>query len=342
MTATATITTPVPTRTGVTRAIFEDEIVPAGQPVIMKGLVAQWPVAEAAATSREALAEYLKARATDAAVDTFAGNPPMDGRYFYTEALDGYNFEKGATTLHRTIDELLKMADRTPHVMIYAGSTPTSVAMPGFIEENAMPLLDPSVEPRLWLGNRSRVAAHYDNSRNIACCVAGPRRFTVFPPDQIGNLYLGPLDFTMAGPPASMVDFNNVDRQRFPRFSAAEQAGQIAELEPGDAVYLPPLWWHHVTADGPFNLLVNYWWMPPNAGSAFDAVLLAMMDVRDQPQPEKEAWRAYFEHFVFGDNAAHVADHLPERWQQLTGPKTRERDARLTQFVISQLQRRIT
>ena len=34
----------------------------------------------------------------------------------------------------------------------------------------------------------------------------------------------------------------------------------VADLEPGDAIYIPALWWHAVQATGELNVLVNYWW----------------------------------------------------------------------------------
>lgn len=327
-------------RSGVDRHIFETEILPEGRPVLLKGAVAHWPAVAAAGQSIETLAAYLKQHDSGATVETFVGKPEMQGRYFYNQTLTGFNFEKGATNLSAIVDQLLRMAGNPPSMMVYAGSAPTGEAAPRFASENPMPLLNPAIEPRLWLGNTSRVAAHYDNSRNIACCVSGKRRFTIFPPDQIGNLYLGPLDYTMAGPPASMVDFHAPDYDRFPKFREASEAALVADLEPGDALYLPSLWWHHVEAEGPFNLLVNYWWKPANAGSVFESVMLALIDLRDQPAPEKEAWRAYFEHFVFGEDAASIAHHLPEQWQQLTGPKTPERDAKVLKFIMGQLGKR--
>jgi Cupin-like domain len=335
------ITARVAERRGVTRSTFEEEIAPAGLPVVLKGLVSDWPVVAAAAQSHEALGSYLKGLDSGAAVETFVGKPEMQGRYFYNGDLTGFNFEKGATSLSNIIDQLLRMVGSPTKMMIYAGSTPTGEAAPDFAASNPMPLLNAAIEPRLWLGNTSRVAAHYDNSRNIACCISGTRRFTVFPPGQIGNLYLGPLDFTMAGPPASMVDFHAPDYDKYPRFRDAEKAGLIAELEPGDAIYIPSLWWHHVEADGPFNLLVNYWWKTANSGSVFESVMLALMDLRDQPEPEKKAWRAFFEHFVFGENAGAVAHHLPEQWQRLTGAKTPAGDAKILEFIIGQLRGRI-
>jgi Cupin-like domain len=329
----------VPYRAGVTRQVFEDEILPAGQPVVLKGLVGGWPVVNAAQKSNAELGRYLKEHSSGTPIETFVGRPEMKGRYFYNDEMDGFNFEKLKTTFSHIIDQLLATEDDPPPVMIYAGSAPGGDAMPHFSTENVMPLLNAAIAPRLWLGNASRIAAHYDNSRNIACCVAGTRRFTIFPPDQIGNLYLGPLEFTMAGLPASMVDFHAPDYGRYPKFRDAEKAGMIADLEPGDAVYIPSLWWHHVEAHGPFNLLVNYWWMPPGVGSTFESVLLAMQALRDQPEPEKQAWRSFYEHYVFGPQASKISDHLPKKWQTVTGAKTPVRDKFILNFIRNQLQR---
>lgn len=327
-------------RSDVTRQIFEQDILPEGKPVLLKGLVTHWPVARAAAQSSVALGDYLKARDNGTPVETFVGQPEMQGRYFYNADMSGFNYQKGAATLSNLIDQLLKTADGPPPLMIYAGSAPSGQAVPGFETDNQMPLLDPDVEPRLWIGNSSRIAAHYDNSRNIACCISGTRRFTIFPPDQIGNLYLGPLEFNMAGPPASMVDFHAPDYVRYPKFREAEQAALVAELQPGDALYMPSLWWHHVEAEGSFNLLVNYWWAPEKAGPAFESILLAMLDIRDQDDADKAAWKNFFDHFVFGPDAANIADHLPTKWQTVTGPKTAARDQMVMNFIKSRLAER--
>lgn len=327
----------VPQRENVTRQIFEDEILTAGQPVVLKGVVAHWPVVDAARRSNAALGAYLKQHDSKVPVETFVGQPEDKGRYFYNEDMSGFNYEKGETPLSHIVDQLLLTADSPPPLMIYAGSAPSSKAMPEFASENVMPLLNPGIEPRLWLGNTSRVAAHYDNSRNVACCVAGTRRFTLFPPEQISNLYIGPLEFTMAGPPASMVDFHAPDYDRFPKFRDAEKVGMVAELELGDAIYIPSLWWHHVEAVGQFNLLANYWWLPSGAGPSLESMLLAIIGLRDQPQPEKQAWRSFFEHFVFGASAKDISVHLPEKWQNVTGPKSPDRDAYIFDFIKNRL-----
>ena len=62
-----------------------------------------------------------------------------------------------------------------------------------------MALLDEKILPRIWLGNRITTPAHVDEWNNVGCVVAGRRRFTLFPPEQITNLYIGPLDFAPTG-----------------------------------------------------------------------------------------------------------------------------------------------
>ena len=109
-----------------------------------------------------------------------------------------------------------------------------------------MPLLRPAVAPRIWIGNRVKVQTHFDLLDNIACVVGGRRRFTLFPPEQVPNLYIGPLDFTPSGTPMSMVPLTNPDFARYPRFAEALPPRSRRELEPGDALYIPYGWWHHV------------------------------------------------------------------------------------------------
>jgi ribosomal protein L16 Arg81 hydroxylase len=98
----------------------------------------------------------------------------------------------------------------------------------------------------MWIGNRAMIAAHFDNNYNIACVVSGRRRFTVFPPEQVSNLYIGPLLRTPGGSPISTVDLRDPDYTKYPKFAQALESAEEAELEPGDAIYIPILWWHGV------------------------------------------------------------------------------------------------
>ena len=267
-------------------------------------------------------------------------DPSYRGRVFYNDALDGFNFETFRGRLDTVLDELLALAGEAEPETLYVGSTTVDTCLPGFRAENdlAVPGQDPLVS--IWLGNRSRVAAHYDLPDNIACCVAGRRRFTLFPPDQVANLYPGPIDFTPAGQTVSMVDFHAPDFDRFPRFAAALEQAQVAELEPGDALVIPSLWWHHVEAGDGFNVLVNYWWrrspawMDPPA-NVLDYALLAL---RDLPAEQRAAWQELFRYYVFEFDEERVA-HLPADRRGVLGPLDEMQARRLRARINQRLNR---
>ncbi len=323
--------------TDIDRVKFESAVVQAGRPIIMRGLVSDWPVVKAAQQSPEALRSYLNAGYNGQPVETFISASGNDGRHFYDDQMRGFNFQRQKAPLNALLDKLIEVADRPNPPAIYAGSVPVSSCLPGFAADNAMPLLANGIEPRVWIGNKSRVAAHIDVELNIACAIAGSRKFTVFPPDQVGNLYIGPLEFNMAGPPASLVDFADPDFERFPKFREAWDARIEIELQPGDALFLPPLWWHHVTADGAFNMLVNYWWPSDPRGVQMPAMALAMLAIRERPLSERQAWRSFFDHYVFGEGAAQSADHIPDHARGVLGQAGTERDKTIIGFVMRSL-----
>ncbi len=322
------------------RLTFEREIEAIGHPVLLTGLIEHWPAFSAARQSAAALANYLKGLDRGQPVGTLLGPPAMQGRYFYDSAVKGFNFERRTIGFAAVINKLIELEGNAEPMAIYAGSVGATDLLPDFAGANPLPILASTIEPRLWLGNRSRIAAHYDIANNIACVVCGKRRFTLFPPDQIGNLYIGPLDVTMAGSPASMVDFANPDFERFPKFRQALDAAIIVDMEPGDALFIPALWWHHVEAEGPFNLLVNYWWPGPGEGPAFESMALAMFGIRDRAPAERAAWKAFFDHYVFGEDAAHAGDHVPEHARSVLGLPSEERSRKMLQFVMARLSQR--
>jgi hypothetical protein len=82
-----------------------------------------------------------------------------------------------------------------------------------------------------------------------------------------------------------MVPLEQPDLRRYPRFQHALAAAQSAELEPGDAVYIPYFWWHHVQSLDRFNTLVNYWWDDASVqfGSPYDCLLHSFLTLRQLP-----------------------------------------------------------
>lgn len=321
----------------VTRAQFDQEIRPAGRPVILKNLVDDWSSVQAGQTSLEALAAYLKDLDVGAATPTFIARPEVRGRYFYTPDMSRFTFETREVPLRATIDQLIAQKESEAPIGIYAGASPTVNTLPRFGDLNQMPLIDGDVIPKVWISNSAQIAPHFDISENIACVVSGTRRFVVFPPEEISNLYVGPIDYNMAGQPASMVDLTAIDFDRFPKFRDAAKSAKVAELGPGDAIYLPSLWWHFVDSKGPFNVLVNYWWDALHHGSPMNVLALALLVLRDLPKNDRQAWESVFKHYIFQDEAQQAIDHIPEAFQGVLGRGSPDRDAKIKTFLRAQL-----
>lgn len=300
---------------------FRRDIAEPCAPVILRGLCADWPARRAAAGSWDDLARYLLRFDRGATAQAFVGDRAIAGRYYYDGDLDGFNFTREALTIGQTLERIALARDDATAPTIYMGSLPASDVLPGFAGENRTALLDPAIEPRVWIGNASNVACHFDTFDNLACIVAGSRRFTLYPPDTIGDLYVGPLDHTMAGQPVGLAVGSAPGDPRYPRFDAVRDRALVAELSAGDALYLPKLWWHQVEAQEPANLLVNYWWDGFAAGpdAPFTAMLLAMIAIAERPAAERAAWRAYFDHYAFR-TAGHPLAHLPAEKHGVLGP----------------------
>jgi hypothetical protein len=283
-----------------------DEILHSPVPLVLRGLVADWPLVQAARRSPLAADAYLRRFYRDATVLASHAPPQTGGRIFYNDDLSGFNFASQMVRFDQVLDALRAHLDHPAPPTLYVGSTTIDTCLPGLRAENDINFGARDPLASIWIGNRTRIPAHYDVPDNLACVAAGRRRFTLFPPEQLANLYVGPLDFTPAGQSVSLVDLHQPDLARYPRFAAALAQAQSAELEAGDALFLPSMWWHHVEGLTPFNVLVNYWWRqsPDWMDTPFNTLLLGLMTLRDLPPAQRAAWRQQFDHHVFADDGS--------------------------------------
>jgi hypothetical protein len=304
-------------------------------PWVARGLVKDWPAVSAAQSGDDHFLDYLLNFYGGKKVSAFLGEPDIKGRFFYNDSLDGFNFVQVDTTLTKITDQLRMLISEADPPSLYMGSTNLDHWLPGLSESNSLPLSLPDALVSLWLGNRSTVAPHFDYPANIACCVAGRRQFTLFPPEQVGNLYIGPWDLTPAGQPISLVDIDDPDLERFPLFETAKAHAQRAELLPGDAIYIPSLWWHQVESLAGINGLINYWWsgQRPTLGSPMDAFNHALMSIKQLPPGERAAWQKLFDYYVFSDRASdrsYWESDRQDRTRDITDPLARQLRAELT------------
>lgn len=323
---------------GVTMEEFQGLISDAYEPLVVRQLAGDWNIVKAANESSEAAAAYLKTFDTGRTLPLVVAPAESAGRLSYNENHDGFNFTREELPLSAGLDRMLTRSDDAGDPYVFFQCLPVSKVLPDIEKELYNPLVPSSSKPHIWIGSKITVAAHFDEAKNIAIVAAGRRRFTLFPPDQVNNLYVGRLDFTPAGQPISLVDAKAPDFERFPRFKGALGAAVSVELSPGDAIYIPAPWWHHVESLEKLNVLVNYWWEGAYAASGlpFTALIHAIQAFRHLPESERGAWKALLDHYVFecdGDPAA----HLEPRNSGVLGSMTPQLALQIHQWLAHQI-----
>ena len=141
----------------------------SSEPLLLRGLVRHWPIVRAAKDSQSAVEAYLRRFYKGATVNAVFGDPGHRGRLFYNDDLSGFNFEAVRATLDRVLDEARGQSHAENPAGVYMGSTSVDAVLPGFRSENDIQVDDFDPLVFIWLGNRSRIAAHHDLPDNIAC-----------------------------------------------------------------------------------------------------------------------------------------------------------------------------
>ncbi len=321
-----------------------DVLIAAQEPVVIEGLARDWPLVAAGREGPEAAIAYLRRFYNGRPGVGYVGGDGQGGRFFYDDAVTGMNFTAERTGLDAFMARMAQDLGRDDAPSLYAGSTDAEGFFPGLRADNPLALAEQVAAQRplvsLWIGTRTVAPTHYDMSNNLAVCAVGRRRFTLFPPAQAPNLYPGPLEPTPGGQVVSMVDLRAPDLQRHPRFAQAWDEALIADLQPGDVLVYPALWWHQVEALDPFNVLVNWWWnaAPAYMDSPMTTLLHGLLSLRDRSQAEKDAWRALFDFYVFGD-PAQAGAHLPPAARGPLAPLDERGARRLRAQLLNRLNR---
>ena len=307
------------------------------EPVVVRGLAITTPVVRAAVMGDDTLLTYLANLAKPCKVTALLAGDDTMGKFGYSTNMGSFNFKRADTTFPAFL-RALSEREALPRSVAVQG-VQANHAVPGFAQENAVSALPDGGEFRLWLGTQAVVAIHSDPAPNVAYVAAGRRRFTVFAPEEIGNLYMGPFDPAPNGTQISLADPMAPDPVRFPRFMAALERSQVSELGPGDAIFIPTGWYHHVEATAPLNLLVNYWWRSEQVAagaSPWDALMHGFLALRGLSPADRRVWRAMFDHYIFASNGDPGA-HLPPEMRGILAQPTPRMIEDMRQAVVRAL-----
>jgi hypothetical protein len=312
----------------------------ATEPFIIRGIARDWPLVRSGIEGGGAGARaYLLRHARDRRFEVNIGQPGQGGRLFYDDDM-AMNFRMGQAPLADIFAGIDANSDKPDAPLIYLSSLVIRDYFEGLEDSNRVELFGRQTRDSIWIGTRTEIAPHNDIPDNLAVCAVGRRRFTLFPPEVFAGLYLGPLENTPAGRAVSMVEVRNPDLARYPQFSEALRRARVAELEPGDALFIPSMWYHHVEALDSFNVLVNYWWRetPNFLGDPEHALFHAILAVRDLPERQRARWKKLFDHYVFS-GGADAAAHLPESKRGILDRLNAETAGRLRAFLLRGLSR---
>lgn len=116
-----------------------------------------------------------------------------------------------------------------------------------------------------WMGPRGCVSPlHYDPLDNLLLQFVGRKRVLLFPKSEAGGGdHVQTVGWYYAGADGgqyntSAVDVETPDLERYPLFAEAPPAVECI-LSPGDALYIPSKWWHHVRSMDT-SVSANVWW----------------------------------------------------------------------------------
>ncbi|MEI9904556.1 MAG: cupin-like domain-containing protein [Asticcacaulis sp.] len=246
----------IPVAEKVDRATFEHEIKPGNRPVVLKGLVARWPIVEAA-RSRPGAWRLPGALRHRQAAKVAICPASQNGRFFYNDTVSGMNYRNIPGTVTQVVNRPAG-----------AGRHGRFRLCPGHPGRPASAGPDPAPPDAAAGRGRSSAAvdrqfgADPDPFRRVGQHrLPRRRRQGLHPvPAGAGGQSLSRSARPDAGGRAGQHGGSGrAGFRALPKFHKALGHAQEARLEPGDALFIPALWWHHVRTTGPLNLLVNYW-----------------------------------------------------------------------------------
>ena len=285
----------------------------SGRPFIVRQLHSDWLLVKKGRESETALKKYLLECSLKRDFVYAIGEPEQNGKIFYNKDM-GVNFVERKAALKTVLGYFDEIREAEEDVALYLSSLEIHKYFENLLTETPSYLNEDQYRAGLWIGNKIQVPLHNDFPNNVACVIGGRRKFTLIPPNQFENLYVGPIDFTPAGRAVSMVDLQNPDLDKYPKFAVALEHALTAELSPGDIIYIPSMWWHAVEGLDDFNVMLNFWWRenPTFLGGPDAAMKLAIATIRDLPHPEKQHWKQLFEYYIFNNSEKNTA-HIPEK-----------------------------
>lgn len=211
------------------------------EPVVFRGLAAHWP-----ATSRWNR-EYLT---TECGERRVIANCRLSGSGVpYTENISSDSFVE--ISFREYWDEYISIGKRS-----YLAQFPLRDLGETLVGDTRFSELLVGVPPRelnFWLGCGTKSGMHFDDSDNLMVMVHGKKLSVLAPPGASKSLY--PFHQLVT---KSSVDMEDPDFTRHPKSRFATL--YVAELVPGDVLFVPLSWWHYFSSSpADYSISLNCW-----------------------------------------------------------------------------------
>jgi hypothetical protein len=230
------------------RERFTRDFLGRSRPVVLTNALRDWKALSA--WTPEALGRRFRTRAVsvDASRDGVFRYDPVAGPVFATETMA---FGRAVSLICERVVTGKKYYLKQTSIADVLPELQRDFQTPRYVGTN-------DAAAHLWLGAAETVTPlHYDWANNLFAQVRGRKRVTLFSPAQASRLY--PFPASAPHPHLSRVDIEAADRARFPRFRKA--VSRECVLDPGDLLFVPAFWWHHVRSLD-VAISVNFWWAP--------------------------------------------------------------------------------
>lgn len=224
------------------REEFEERYVRRSRPVILRGAIGDWPAMSRWSTG------YFRERFGDREVPVVR---VKNGALYDPET--GVNYEEMQVGAYV---DLLERGQASTVYMVFR----VHEVMPELFDDIVQPIYcrdAPWSRSRLWFASPdTKGALHRDLPDNLYAQVTGRKKFLLLDRRSTRLVYRYPLRSGV--PNYSPVDAEAPDLERYPRFREASLMS--AEVESGDLLYIPSLWWHQARSLD-VSLSINLWWL---------------------------------------------------------------------------------
>lgn len=223
-------------------AAFESEFVRASRPVILQGAIDDWP-----ALRKWSLA-YFKRAFGDRELPIIQ---EKNGSHY--DVRNGLHYDR-----IRFADYCDVLADEARHGLYM--SVRVHEALPELFDDIRRPPYTATARwarSRFWLGGPgTKGPLHRDLPENLYAQIGGRKRFLLLERGLTRMVHRH--SFRSGVPNYSPVDAEHPDLARYPRFRGAPVL--CADLEPGDLLYIPSMWWHQARSLTT-SFAMNLWWL---------------------------------------------------------------------------------